>query len=222
MATTLNKLSEQVIWLLEKGAKPIDSKLNKQVIARELRQIIHKVIKGEWRQAQADDDKTVDSHYIATFKNITVQLDEDYDKCYSVLPAGYIYLYNHTGIQQVRPMTGDRNVDRPMIPINPGDSFLYDQLNSGREVLKGQWCYEPDRDKVWFTEKNGHKLTDAGIDKVEIKMVSIDPSDVEDTDTLPLPPELEHDVLMAALALHGYNPQEAADVITDGNPDRRQ
>lgn len=216
--TTINKLSEQIMRLLEAGTKSVDSKLSKQVIALEIRQAIHAVMRGEMRQATIDGEKTVDSHYVGTFSRTV--LEDSKGRNYITLPS-YVYLYGHQGIQQISPLT-DRGEDRPMIPIMPNEMFLFDQLTAGKETLRNQWCYELKKDKAIFSKKDDETLIDEGITSVEVEAVSIDPDDVGNSDTLPLPPELEMMVIKEVLSLHGYSGNEIADMVLDGNPNIRQ
>lgn len=216
--TTIKKLAEQVIRLLEAGTQPVDSKLSQQVISREIRQIIHVRIRGDMRQAYIDGEKTVDSHYVGTYE-VDVKTDGQ-DRCYIDLPQ-YMYLYSHAGVQQIRPLTGSKKTDRPMIPIMPNEMYLYDRINAGREVLKSQWCYELHRDKAYFTEKDGKTLIEKKIKKVEVQSVGVSVDNIADSDIVPLPPEMEMDVINECLALHGYEAKQAADMVVDGNPDIR-
>lgn len=218
MATLLT-LAEQVIWLLEKGAKPVDSKLVRPVLAAEMRQIVHETIKGQIvAHTKAGDDKAY-NHYIATFVNVDVSVDATTGDNYSVLPAMPMVLMRSKGVLEVRPYTGTFSKDVPMVPMDLGGLDLIRNLRTGTEVLRWQWCWRWIGDRIFFTEKNEQTLTEASITKVAIKMPVIDVTSVSDTETLPIPPELETQVLIRCIEMHGI--EKAKDLITDHNPNIR-
>lgn len=220
MATT-QKLGAQIIKLLSAGTKPRDSKIREKYIYVEILQVVHKLIRGEYFEFKNADDPALNHLYIATYPNITVSSSEQYTRNYALLPASPLYLPGGIGIQQVRPYTGDIDKDVAMIPIQPHELELFRSLNAGLEIMKDQWCFEPDRDRVWFTENNNKTLLETNIDKVEIKLAVIDPAQVTPTDPLPIPPSMEIDVIQGVLALHGYTAKEATDMVNDGNPNTK-
>lgn len=216
--TTLKKLSDQVMRLLSAGPKTKDSKLTIEGIQLELRQVTHKMIKGEWFAMKNDGDHVVNHLYVGTYRDIEVQLDEDRNRCYALLPCYPINLRDHLGIQEVKPQTGDIHKDVAMIPINPMELELFRSLNVGQEILADQFCYEPDRDRVWFTECDDETLLDSGVDEVEMKLVVVDPAQISATDNYPIDPALEMDLIKEVLMLHGYTGKEAADLVNDSVP----
>jgi hypothetical protein len=216
--TTLRKLASQVIRLLSAGPKTKDSKLSEAYIQTEIRQVTHKLIKGEWFASKNDNDHVVNHLYVGTYRDIEVQLDEDRNRCYALLPCYPIALPNHLGIQEVKPQTTNVHEYVAMIPINPQELELFRSLNVGQEILSDQWTYEPARDRVWFTERNDETLLDAGIEDVEMRLVVIDPAQIDENDNYPIDPALEIDLIKEVLMLHGYTTKEAADLINDSVP----
>lgn len=215
---TLNSLAHEVIRLLSSGTPSKDSNLNKDYIIAELRQAIHFRIKGDYFQQKNDGSSDVSYHYIATYPDLPVLFDEDKNRCYIDMPSYAILLPGGLGIQEVRPQTGDIEKDVAMIPIMPHEFELFRSLSVGLEVMIDQFCWEPDRSKIWFTEANNETLLEAGIETVGMKSVVIDPADVGDDDVLPIPPELELTVMQDVLQLHGYNAVKPADITNNGNP----
>jgi hypothetical protein len=158
--------------------------------------------------------------YIATYSNLEVQEDEDRQRCFIDMPAHPVMLLGNVGIQEVRPQTGDPSKDVAMIPIMPHEAELFRSLTVGLEVMKDQFCWEPDRSKIWFTDANNETLLEAGVDEVEVKMIVIDPAQVDDTDVLPIPASMELDVIKGVLSLHGFTTKEQADLINNNAPQK--
>lgn len=216
--TTPRKLAYQISRLLSKGTKPKDSSLNEDYLIAEVRQAAHAKIKGEFYQQKNEGENAVNFLYIGTYSNIEVQFDDDRERCYIDLPAVPMSLPGMQGIQEVRPQTGDVATDVAMIPIMPNELELFRSLNVGSEIFKDQFCFEPSRDKIWFTERDNETLLEADIEEVEVKLVVLDPAQIGDNDTLPVPPEMEMDIIKDVLMLHGYNTKEATDLINNSNP----
>jgi hypothetical protein len=51
-------------------------------------------------------------------------------------------------------------------------------------------------------------------------MCVVDPSSISEDDNLPVPPEMEIDIIKEVLMLHGYRAEDAHDMINDGNPNK--
>lgn len=215
--TTKKKLAAQIMRLLSGGNKTKDSNLNELYIIEEIGQVCHKLIRGEYFELKNAFDEPLQHTYIATYTNVTVTNDTQRQRNYALLPARPMHLPGGLGIQEVRPYTGKPAKDVPMIPIMPHEISLFSGLNTGMEIFKDSYCWEPDRDRVWFTEKNDATLIDNSITAVEIKMAVIDPAQVGTTDELPISPEMEIDVISQVLALHGYTGKEAEDLVNNDN-----
>jgi len=213
--TTLNKLAVQIEHLLTKGGTA-DSYIDRRVVVQHLRQACHKIFYGEWQQLKADGEKAVSSHYIATFRGVSVKKDEDTGENYCDLPSTYVSLRDFTGVQRVVPFTKKGKVGKAMIPIPPNAMDIYENLPAG--ALEGQWAYEIDRDRIWFKERCGKTLLQSDIDKVEIKMITLSFESFGDDDPLPLPPEFHYDLFKEVLVVLGAGDQVIKDLTNDNNP----
>lgn len=212
--TTLRSLSAQAMRLLSNGPVPRDSKLSDLYIQTEIRQIAHKLMRIENFNSMNAGDRDVAPNCIATY---TVDVVEHADgRNYSLLPAQPMRLRD--GIQQVKPVSSNADVNHAMIPIMPNEAEIFKPLLINDEILKDQWTFEPDRDRVWFSERNDRTLLEEGIDEVEMKICVIDPAQIGEDDMFPVPPEMEIDILKEVLVLHGYKPGDAVDLINNGNP----
>jgi hypothetical protein len=212
--TTLRILTSQVIDALTKNAHTRDSAYDERVVMLKLRQIANELMKGEWRQAYIDGERTITEHFIATYI-LDVKLDEERNLCYIDIPANYLNLPNHTGVQRVAPLTGLREKDKAMIPINPFGMDVYGDLNAG--IVEGQWCYEVDRRKIWFRPRFGKNPIQDYISRVEVKVVAIDPEDTSPDDIFPLPPELHSTLIDRAMNYFSATQQVNQDFVNDNN-----
>lgn len=216
--TTRRKLAAQIRRLLSNGPQTKDSKLSDRYIQELIGQVTHRLLKLDYFQGKNMGDDVVNHLCVATYEDLTVLNDTQRKRNYVLLPAYPMNLPGGTGIQEVRPYTGKVDVDVAMIPINSGEVDLFRSQLFGLEILKDQFCWEPTRDRIYFTRRNEKSLLESNITKVQIKMVVIDPEQIEEDDNYPVPPELENQIILEVLKLHGYNPQQAADLINDGQP----
>lgn len=202
---------------LNAGGRPRDSQLNLRYIMAEVRQSVNQAIKAEYFSILNAGDRAVNSLAIATYRDVAVSNDVVMGRNYCLLPSFYISLPGGVGLQQVRPQSDNPSINKPMIIANPHDIDMISGSLFSMEILKDQVIAEPDRSKIWFSEKNDETLLDSWINTLELKIVVVDPAQVgEDTD-LPVDPSQEVTVIREVLALHGYTSKEIHDMINDGN-----
>jgi len=216
--TTLKKLQYQIDRLLSAGPKTRDSKLSPKYIQTEIVQVANALIKAEHFTKMKMGERDVDALKIATYSNLEVKADDFFGRNYIELPAYPENLPDGLGIQQVKPMTGNPTDDRAMVIIMPNEVEIFSELLVGMEVMKDQFCAQPDRDKIFFTERNGETLIDSGVKEVELQMVIIDPATLDENDRFPISPAQEIDVIQRVLQLHGYSAKEVTDLINDNIP----
>lgn len=216
--TTLRKLSAQAMRLLSSGPVPRDSKLSDLYIQTEIRQIANKLLKVEYFNTLNAGDRDVAPHCIGTY---TVAVQESGGRNFATLPAMPMIMPGGVGIQQVKPITSNPEMDHAMIPIMPNEAEIFKPLLIKDEILKDQWTFEPDRYKVWFSTRNDRTLIEDEITSVEMKICVLDPAQIGEDDILPVPPEMEIDILKEVLVLHGYQPAMAVDLVNDDNTNSR-
>jgi hypothetical protein len=214
--TTLNKLRAQCKRLLSGGTPPKDSKLNDDYIIEELRQVGYGLMKLEYYAGKNEGRNGVTPLAIATYPGITVSNDTLRKRNYSLLPAFAMNVAE--GVQQVKPQTGIPGKDVAMIPIDPQEYELFKSLTVGAEIMRDQFTFEVDRDKVWYSKKSDKTLLESNITLVEMRILVHDPAQLSAEDPYPIPPEMEAEMVKGVLMLHGYTPQKAADLINNDNP----
>lgn len=220
MATTLRKLCFETKRLLLAGTANRDAKISDAYIIEELRQVSYGLLKLEWYNGKNAGDNSVSPLCIATYSSVPVLNDTIRKRNYCIKPAYFMNVPSsdgNLGLQQVKPQTGIPAKDYAMIPIQPHEMELFRNLLVGTEIMKDQWMVEEDRDKLWFSKKNGKTLLESSISLLEVKGLVHDPSQILDTDPYPVPPELELEMIKGVLLLHGVNPASVIHDQTDNS-----
>lgn len=208
--------------LLSGGTTPKDSKLSRPYIIEELRQVSFGLLKLEWYNGKNAGDNSVLPLCIATYPSIAVSNDTVRKRNYCLKPAFFMNLPGGIGIQQVKPQTGIPSIDVAMIPIMPLEMELFKSLLVGSEIMKDQFTFEDDRNKIWFSKKNNKTVLESNISLVEIKGLVHDPAQIDENDEYPVPPEMQMAMIRGVLELHGYTPQKAADLVNNDNSNPNQ
>lgn len=203
--------------LLSAGTTPKDSKLNRDYIIEELRQVSFGLLKLEWYNGKNQGDNSVMPLCIATYDNVAVLNDTVRKRNYCLKPAYSMNLPGGIGIQQVKPQTGIPGKDVAMIPVQPHEYELFRSVLVGAEVMKYLFTFEEDRDKIWFSKKAEKTVLESNITAVEVKMLVHDPAQLNPDDPYPIPPEMELEMIKGVLVLHGYSPAVIHDMINNDN-----
>ena len=210
--TSVYNLSSQALLLITRINQ--DLQIDRREVIDALRQGAMKLMKGDYYKFLEQDQRFIDPHYVAKFKDIEVQVDaERFDRCYTELPAQYTALKNNEGVQRVWPVTEEEIEYIEMIPIPDGAEEVYRNLTVN-SALVGVWTYSLQRDRIYFGKKDGNTLKDEKIEKVDIDIVVISPVDVGDDDPFPLPPEYHFDLLVEVVSVFSNNQERVRQVIT--------
>lgn len=214
---TLRTLTWQFLRhpLVAAGDRSRDNRFDEREVMKVMRQISHRLLKGEWFQARNNGEKNIDGHYIATFNNVTVSNDTVQKRNYCLLPAEYMMLRLDMGIQAVYPMSGIVEKDREaIIPIPSGAMDIFYQLPAG--ALEGFFSYEVHRNRLYFNPRWGKTMLTEKILKVRIRMVIISPEDIDPDTAYPMPPELQDTLISETLKWYGF--PGTPDLINDNAP----
>lgn len=212
--TSFAIMAAQVIKILEKRATS-DTAYDEREIVRLLRNQANKLLMAEIRQAWVDGERTVDTHFIATYRNIDIQLNS-YGEVYAEIPALFLPIYNHKGIQRVVPVDSSNKRQRALIPIAPYEMDIYRSLPAGG--LEGLWCYEPRADVVIFPPNNLNVKFNTRYKKVDMELVSINLNSMTDDDQIHIPENLYDDMIKGVLEILAPFAAKPVDVVNDNNP----
>ena len=128
----------------------------------------------------------------------------------ATLPAQPINLPRGMGVWRVYSR---KNPSVSWIPIQAGSTFMLDGMIDDSIDLLNTYEYF-DNKTLYFNSTVGEIPTD-----MKVQMVVVDPDQISETDLLPIPADMEEDVILDVLKIVGMNEQE--DNLNDGNPNRR-
>jgi len=193
---TLRKISEQVSRLYarvvdQENIKPtLDPKEAKVIVI----QVINKLLAVGPVDKNGISADVISSSVIATYRNQSVLADGS--AFYVNLPAHPVRLPHDMGVLSVAP---DGSFSGAYIPV---PSSMWDLIASLDEAdLENQVGFYPEGDRIYFTK-------DPGVSSVKVKLIVVDPYQIGDTDMLPLPADLEIDVIKGALQMFGLPPKK--------------
>jgi hypothetical protein len=130
------------------------------------------------------------------------------------LPAQPISVQRGMGLWRIYDIA---NPNSPYIPLQSQQTaLLYNISHTGlKDYLQYQTCYE------WFGQNivRFNKPTTKLPGRVGVQLLVVDPSQVDDMEPLPIPADMETQVITEVLKLIGVLPQP--DLATDSNPNPR-
>lgn len=213
--TSFAIMAEQVIKILE-ARDTSDSRYDEREVIRLLRNQANKLLMADTRQAWVDGERTVDVHYIANYRDIDIKTDSTTGEIYSDIPATYLPLYTHKGIQRVVPVDSSNKRGRSLVPIDPFEMDIYRRLPAGG--LDGLWCYEPRIDKIIYPLNYQNQPITKKYKKVDMELVSINFYNKGDDDQIPLPENLYDDMIKGVLEILLPVSTKPVDIVNDNNP----
>jgi hypothetical protein len=213
--TSLNIFADRIIKLLE-GRLSSENRLDRREVVRMIRDAINHVLMAEIKRAYVEGEKTIDVHYVATFRNLDIVQDDDTEMYYTLIPTSFVSLYNQQGIQQVTPITREGARGDALIPLSPGEMEIYRNLPAGS--LEGLWAYEIDRDRIWYLQNDRGEEIIRKYSEVDMRVVTINYENIDDDAQIPIPGELYKTIMDTVLdtCIKGF--QLPVDRVNDNQP----
>lgn len=211
MATTRHKLYEQIVRIATGSDQAMASSFERMEVMEAMGQVINKLLKTEAYTAMGDGDVPPNGFVIATYDNVAItQYKTNFSQL--ILPATPIRLPRNMGVFHIGP------VDDPFTSWIPVPSGLYQMISSEPLIsdVLGQKSYEVHGNKVTFTSDLTADLITAAL----VKLVVMDISAYTDFDPLPIPAEMEIDVITGTLEVLGIKVPEndKVDPISESKP----
>jgi hypothetical protein len=218
MAQTIYRLAEQVYSLIEGGDPGVASSISINELKISVGQVINQLLRIEYfntglKLGEAIPNNTV----IARYENIPVVKIGDKSKV--LLPIKPMMLPRNMGVWSIYPSD---DIDNQFIPLQMGQSNLLKSQLMVNDLL-GQVGYEVRGLDVYFTKD----ITKPQGTTVDIEMAVMDISKYTDYDILPVPPEMEWQIVQDVYKL--YITQPVADKVVSstvkeekGTPIRQQ
>jgi hypothetical protein len=206
MATTKYKLAEQCVRILNGGEIPVATKvkINEAKIAVE--QVLNKLLKMEYLNLNIPTAELIpNGASVATYEGITVTQYGTRSK--STLPAMPLKLPRGIGVYQI---FDPANMDCPFIPLEMGQFGLLSSQPLINNLL-GQVGYEWYGTEIIYTTD----LTQPSPIEVTIRLVVLDIGQYSDYDILPVPADMEWEIVQEVVKL--YSAEPVGDKLVDPN-----
>jgi len=197
MPTTKYKIAEQVVRLLNGGEIPVASKVKIREVMLAVAQVVNKMLKMEYLNVNIPSAELIpNGASIATYEGIEVEQYGTRSK--STIPAMPLKLPRGIGIYQI---FDPANMDCPFIPLEMGQWGLLQSQPLINDLL-GQVGYEWYGTDVVFTRD----LTQPDPIELTFRLVVLDMSQYSDFDIIPVPADMEADVIQEVYKLFASEP----------------
>jgi hypothetical protein len=214
MLTSWRIIAEQIQKIIE-GRATSDSRYDLRELIRLAKGVASKLVFGEIRQAFVDGERTVDSHFLATYKDLVIKIDESTGDNYIDIPGSFMHLYGGQGIQRIVTVDKQGKRGQALIPIMPWEQDIYANLPAG--ALEGEFCFEADRTKIFFKNNDKDVSLTKKYPKVDVTLVSTDIFELKDTDQLSIPEEIFDNIIRGTLEILLPTKQIPVDVVNDNS-----
>lgn len=210
MATTRYKITEQILRLAKGRDASMASTLKHDEVVELVNQVINKRLKVEsyaiLNEKELTGDIVPNGLVIASYENIAVtQYKTNYSKC--TLPATPVRLPKGMGVYHIG---GENDPFNSYIPVPAG---LWQMVSREPLIsdLLGQIGYEVIGNKEVLFTSDLTSLTPA-VTEVAMRLVVMDISQYTDYEALPVPADMEVDIIRDVLEVLGIK-QPADDIV---------
>ena len=195
-------LAEQAAKIIHGGDIGVSSDPSIGTLKVAVGQVLNKLLKTDVLQMNVNREmaeRIPNGCFLALYEDISVS--QYNGKSMALLPIKPMKLPRNIGVWAIYPKwetNGHYDFDREFIPLQMGQGGL---LKSQRLIsdLLGQVGYEVFGDKVIFT-KDLKSISQDVVLAMRLMILDIDQYD--DWDMLPIPPEMEYDVVMAVVDMY--------------------
>lgn len=204
MATTKYKIAEQVILMLTGSNPGVANNYDMGAIKTAIEQRINTMLKMEYfPMVGAFNENIPNGASVATYDNISVS-SSGISSATAILPAMPVRLPRSIGVFQIiNPETGIE-----YIPLEMGQRSLLQSQPLINDIM-GQVGYEVYGKNIVFSKN----IAQLGVPVVTIRLVVLDMSQYDDWDLLPIPADMESQVIEQVYKL--FMTQPPADYLVD-------
>jgi hypothetical protein len=189
MSSTKKILAEQVLSRLAGGYIDTSDPVQIEDVIKSIEQVINSMFKMEYYNATLPSGETIpDNLMTAFYENISVASYKDKSKV--TLPIMPISLPRNMGIFRITDSS-----DNDFIPVQLGQGALLKPDKLLNELLGNIW-YEVRGNTIVFSKD----ITLLGISLINMYLVVLDISLYSDTDVLPIPPNMEEEIIEKTFA----------------------
>lgn len=182
--TTKYLMAEQILTRLAGGFRDVSQSVQMEDVVKSIEQVINSMFQMQYYSSVLPSGETVpDNLMIAYYENIAVTTDGDKSK--ALLPIMPISLPRNMGVFRVTDSNGN---DYIPVPLGQGSLLNADKLLNN---LLGQVWYEIKNFTVQFSKD----IKLLGVDTVNMYLVVMDISLYSNTDPLPVPKNMEEEII---------------------------
>jgi len=182
--TTKYLMAEQILTRLAGGFRDVSQSVQMEDVVKSIEQVINSMFQMQYYSSVLPSGETVpDNLMIAYYENIAVTTDGDKSK--ALLPIMPISLPRNMGVFRVTDPNGN---DYIPVPLGQGSLLNADKLLNN---LLGQVWYEIKNFTVQFSKD----IKLLGVDTVNMYLVVMDISLYSNTDPLPVPKNMEEEII---------------------------
>jgi hypothetical protein len=204
--TTIYKLAEQALSLIEGGDMPVASSLSINEIKIACSQVINSLLRTEYFNINAAIGETIpNGTVLALYEGVTVT-GYTTGKSKATLPVKPLKLPRNMGVYSIFMPS---QPDKEFIPLQMGQAALLKSQPMINDLL-GQVGYEVFGDSVIFTKDLTQLFPN---ETVSMRLAILEISQYGDYDFLPIPPEMEFQVIQEVVKL--YSAQKLPDKVVD-------
>jgi hypothetical protein len=216
--STKRIMAEQVLYYLSAGWPDVADQVMREDVYKQIEQRTNIILKTQQFSVNLPNGEMIpDNLMVATYEDIPVLTTSTANKARSkaTLPTMPVSLPRNMGILEIRPVfikNGEKILGQPMIPLQYGQGYLLEAdilLND----LFGQVSYEPSGLTVTFSKD----LLTLKINTVDMKLVVFNISQYSETDTLPIPPDYETQIIEDTVRFFAQNqvPQPQPSLVSN-------
>jgi hypothetical protein len=210
--TTPRILAQRILRLRNQGDIPRDYKIKEGDIIPLVIDAANRHAKANHYQMRGQDvSKAVDSHYVQTYNDVDVKINNVTGQNYIDLPSSYVSLPNNAGVQRIAPLTDKTYLNKAMIPIQASEMDIFESVLGS---MQKQWVYEIQGSKAFFHKRCGNTLCESEIKKVSVTLV-VSIGDLHPDAPFPAPSDTHDTIIREVLELISL--QIPRDEINDNN-----
>jgi hypothetical protein len=182
-------MAEQILLRLAGGYRDVAQSVQMEDVVKAIEQVINTMFQTQYYSATLPTGETVpDNLMIAFYEDITI--DSYGDKAKAILPIVPISLPRNMGIYRV---VNSEDIDFIPVPLGQGALLKADKLLND---LLGSVYYEVRKNEIIFSKD----VTLLGVDTVNMYLVVMDISLYSNTDPLPIPANMEEEIIEKVFA----------------------
>lgn len=205
---SLRQMAEQILRLLAGGDIPSDFEIKEGEIILAIGQERDKLVRlRKFEDEKMGSEYAISPSFLSIYNSVEIKKDETRDLYYSELPGKPMSLTRDEGVWEISFTQGDWDSFKR---IPTGSTSLFNGLEASN--LEGHIGYTREGEKIYYRGMP----KDLSSNKVLMKLV-LDSGSVDPNDPLPMPSDMEADVINLVLRRFMPSVTKPDDKLNDSN-----